>query len=269
MWPNYRDVECVVEIENYEHWLPEANIQMPKVPGNRLNVTAYLRPRGGGQNTPLRANKFKFDLSAVSHEPGVCMNYPRLSSTSEGSVPNDPNPDLRLALNGQTGHVSDDGQEVLADRVVNLRGQDSASVFVDSYDFGGYANLQVKCELEDGRELAGVLHTSDGEIVDITVPKRSEGSKIADSWRAKYNLGPNDAEDLDEKPVGDTNKGDGFSNYEEYRGFIVDESHIRTDPTVKDIFIRSELGSAGEAGVSLFSKDTDLEVVLLHQGRHA
>lgn len=260
MWPNYRDVECVVEIDKYDKWLPEANIRAANQPGSRLHVDAYLRPKDGGANLPLHARQFRFSLSNTSHEPGVAMNYPMLTKGENQQVPDDPHPDIRMALHLGSGELRDEGQEADVKPVANLRGQDSASIFVDAFDYGGYANLKVVCELEDGREVAGVLHTADGAVVDITVPKRSNGSKIADSWREKYKIGPNDAEDQDLKPTGDDNHGDGFSNYEEYRGFVIKGTHIRTNPTIKDIFIRNRIGPVAERGLSVFAQDTDLNM---------
>jgi hypothetical protein len=261
MWPNYRDVECVVEIQKYDQWLPAANLAMPNLPGSRLSVKATLKPKDGGPKLALRANRFRFELSDTSHEPGVAMNYPRLSPRGDTPPPDDPNPDIKLALNGVPGEFLSEGQRALIKPVPDEElGHDWAQVFVDAYDFGGYANLQVVCELNDGREIPGILRSADGAAAtaDITLPKRSNGSKIADSWRSKYKLGPNDADDLDPDPVGDGNGGDGFSNYEEYRGFIVNGRHRRTDPTVKDIFILNKIGPAAQFGLFLFRDATGL-----------
>src|SRR5262249_10782071 len=63
----------------------------------------------------------------------------------------------------------------------------------------------------------------------------------------------------DDDPAGDSNKGDGFSNYEEYRGFVINAEHRRTDPTIKDIFIKNRLGPIAQRGINLFAADTMLK----------
>src|SRR5205807_6943701 len=73
-------------------------------------------------------------------------------------------------------------------------------------------------------------------------------------------LGVGDGDDLDPNPTGDGNAGDGFSNYEEYRGFVVNGRHVRTDPTKKDLFIRNRIGNAAVPGLRLFSDVTELAV---------
>lgn len=260
MWPNYRDVECVVEIKKYEDWLPAANLALPHLPGSRLNIKATVRPKDGGPKLALRARRFRFELAGASHEPGVAMNFPRLTARGDGAPSDDPHPDLKLALNGPIGELSAKDQKAFVAAAPDEQGQDSAQVFVDAYDFGGYANLQVVCELDDDREIPGLLQSTDGPTADITVPKRSNGSKIAEVWRKKYKLGPNDAEDADATPVGDGNLGDGFSNYEEYRGLVVNGKHLRTAPGVKDIFIRNKIGPAAQFGLFVFGDVTGLAV---------
>jgi hypothetical protein len=187
------------------------------------------------------------------------MNIPQLAQ-AETPPPDDPNADIRIGFNGMPGDYSKDGQKVLLKPITDdQQGHDWAQVFVDAFDFGGHANLQVVCELNDGREIPGILRVPGAEpTADITIPRRSAGSKIADAWREKYKLGPNDGDDLDPDPVGDGNAGDGFSNYEEYRGFVINGRHVRTDPTKKDIFIRNKIGPAALPGLDLFAAVTEL-----------
>ena len=120
MWPNYRDVECVVEIDKYDKWLPTANIAMSNLPGSRLHVDAYLRPKDGGPTLPLHARRFRFVLSDTSHEPGVAMNYPMLTKGENQQVPDDPHPDIRMALHLGSGELRDQGQEADVKPVTNL-----------------------------------------------------------------------------------------------------------------------------------------------------
>src|SRR5262249_20005196 len=83
------EVELVVQLADYENWRPEGSVD-ETTPGNHASVTAKLQKRGGG--TPdQRVKKFKMELLSVSHEPGVCMNFP-LNATAQSS----PKPDLQF-----------------------------------------------------------------------------------------------------------------------------------------------------------------------------
>jgi hypothetical protein len=258
MWPTFTDVECIVEIDKYEKWLPAANLVLPKEPGSKLWLKATLQPKEGKPALLVQARRFRFELVDSSCEPGVAMNFPLLGPAAETQPVDDPEPDLRFYLGLFSGTLSQRDQKAMVDPLPTLDGKDSARIAVDAFDFGAYANLTVVCELEDGREIAGILKT--GTTADITLPKRSDGSKIADSWRRKFKLGADDAQDGDDEPMGDKNLGDGFSNYEEYRGFVVGGAHNRTLPNAKDLFIRNEIGAAAAPGIWLFRDATDLKV---------
>ena len=260
MWPSYRDVECVVEIDRYAKWLPRAVVGAPGIPGSRLLVRATLKAKDGDPKAAPRAARFRFELADTSREPGIAMNHPRFGDDGAAVPKADPVPDLRLNLFGSDGELSDQAQKAAVRPVRNADGWDAAWVAVDAYDFGGWSHLHVVCELADGRQVVGVLKLPTGPTADIPLPKRSYGSKIADAWRAKYKLGTNDAEDGDDRPIGDQNRGDGFSNYEEYRGFVVNGQHVRTAPMKKDLFVRNRMGPAARRGLALFESLTDLDV---------
>lgn len=260
MWPTFRDVDCVVEIEGYEKWLPRGVVGSPTSPGSSLRVKATLEPKGPASKSPLHAVKFRFELDDTSHEPGVAMNSPRFGNDGSWVPDKDPNPDMKLSTGNLEGVLSNEGQKAVMKPINSNAGHDFAIAIVESYDFGAWSNLHVICELDDGREIPGLITLKNGPTADITLPKRSQGSKIADVWREKYKLGPNDAEDSDKDPVGDGNLGDGYSNYEEYRGFVVNGQHVRTDPTKKDLFIRNRIGAAAEPGLKLFADLTSLAV---------
>ncbi len=48
--------------------------------------------------------------------------------------------------------------------------------------------------------------------------------------------------DSEENPLGDGTKGDGFTRYQEYRGFVSMENHIRLDPSEKEVFVFDYIG---------------------------
>ena len=74
-------VELQVEIKdaasptNYDNWLPTGNLVDPEQPGNSLKFIARLMKPDGTPSTDT-ASSMKCTLAGVSHEPGVCMNFP-------------------------------------------------------------------------------------------------------------------------------------------------------------------------------------------------
>jgi len=80
----------------------------------------------------------------------------------------------------------------------------------------------------------------------IRIPYDQNRNHIADQWEKemgilKKNLAANS--DDDDKPT-DLNKnytGDGYTAYEEYRGFSENRKHIRTDPTTRDVMVCNTL----------------------------
>ncbi len=70
-------------------------------------------------------------------------------------------------------------------------------------------------------------------------------------------------DDAEHSPLGDgTTRGDGFTRYEEYRGFMVDGIHRRTQPdTQKDVFLCDE---EGEEQHPLGNEDFDQTGLTIH-----
>jgi hypothetical protein len=99
---------------------------------------------------------------------------------------------------------------------------------------------------------------SGAELASIPLPHRSTGSRIARAWAERQKLSGSDAEDLDAMPAGDGNAGDGFSNFEEYRGFVENRDHVRTKPARKDFFVQNAIGARALPGLMLFTDLTQL-----------
>lgn len=246
--PEFDDVELRVEIEGYEDWLPLGNIASPDQPGGRLAVRAKLVPRS---EKPLpRARRFRFELTEVTREPGVAMNWPHTPGDDEGPFP----PDLRFAEKAPGRSDS----EALAWEVEAPGPVVEATL--ESLDFGAAGTLLVKCTLEDGRTLIGRIEREGEDLRLIPVPYRRPGSLIAEAWRRQHQLDEGDAADRDLQPVGDGNEGDGFSHYEEYRGFVHGGRHLRTDPHRKDLFVLNAYGPEAVPGLQLLARISGLDV---------
>jgi hypothetical protein len=272
-WPEWADVELEVTIEvinegvsspkiSFGTWRPEGNTADPGQPGPRpLKIIATLRPKEGATPSvppkPLpEVRRFRFELANTSQEPGVCLNWP--SPRGETIPREDPEYDLRfVATVPQAMVVSPRRQKA---GVRPLPGENpqlpSGWVFLECFDFGAYADLRVYAELADGREIVGYLETDGKKEYLIRIPERTAGSRIAEHWKETKKVRDDDAADQDDQPTGDGQKGDGFSVYEEYRGFRVNGAHVSTDPAVKNLFVRDANGGPVGAACRLLETNT-------------
>ena len=239
LWPEYDDFELRVRIAGYDRWRPFGSIKAPKQPGNHLVARATLVPKKPGAVTIPEVRQFRFELAGTSREPGVCMNFPLHAKDSD--------PDLRLAAATTTpGAVGPQGQSLEIE--LSLRdtgGRPYAEARVDSYDYGGRAELRVTAELEDGRVIVGRLEgaTAVG-AASIRIPKRTRSQWIADAWHEEHQTqGLGDYDDSENEPVHDGHKGDGFTYYEEYRGFAENGEWIYGSPRRRDMFVYQDSGN--------------------------
>jgi hypothetical protein len=111
----------------------------------------------------------------------------------------------------------------------------TARVTLDCWDYGGFT-------------LTRATHA--GAVANLHIPLDDNGNWIADGgWKvgslAVADTGGLSSEDSDLTPVGDGLSGDGLTRFEEYRGFMVQGVHTRTDPSVKDVFAFSEFLTLG------------------------
>jgi len=257
-WPDWNDLEVRVEIEDstnpddptnpgasYADWRPEGNLETPDQGGPRpLRLKATLRPKSESPTPEQLAamppvRRFRFELADTSREPGVCMNWP--SPAGESFPKEDPEFDLRfIATIPQAMELSPKKTKA---GVKPLPGEDpdlpSAWVLLECFDFGAHANLQVYADLADGRVIVGHMKVGEDKRYLIPIPDRPLGSLVARKWRDDQQVTGPDSDDVDDQPEGDGQKGDGFSVYEEYRGFRVNGAHVSLDPEVKDLFVRN------------------------------
>jgi hypothetical protein len=134
-------------------------------------------------------------------------------------------------------------------------GSGSASPTTASVAFdgtSGVATLEFLCEDYGG--FATLNATADTWSFSQRLPVKAEDSNLPkNGWKTWsdndiLNPGLSDSEDEDTIPAVSGNPpdgkiGDGLSNYEEFRGFIVREQHRRTNPFKKDLFMSSNLAT--------------------------
>jgi hypothetical protein len=248
--PEYKDVELVVELEGtmpgtgtvrYDQWIPRGTLT--GAAGSRMKIKANLQSTDGGP-VKLKVGMFVFKLSEVSREPGVCMNFPRVASAGGTRFA----PDLKFA---PTGGCDAERQQLELPATLEDPGFPRAEARVDCFDYGAWGNLTVTAELEDGRVITGHLK-NDNSMIVMPLPKHAAGSHIADAWRARQKITAGDEDDAEELPRKGEAPGDGFTLYEEYRGFAENNHHIEGDPVKIDFFVRNYIGADAAAGINLF-----------------
>lgn len=252
--PEFDDVEVEVTIDDYAKWRPLGSVAKPATPGNHLVARAILKPKEGQAQVLPKVKSFRFALLDTSREPGVCMNWP-LGAT-------DKDYDLRLAAAPAfAGTVADNAQKIdIETTQEDEHGHPFVLAQVDSYDFGGRATLTVTCTLADGREVVGVMKGQGKDEEFIRLPKMKAPGWIADIWRKQHNVENLADDDDDEKVEGQKDNGDGYTLYEEYRGFVVAGRHIEGDPKRKDFFVLNLIGADALPGINLFEQLSELRV---------
>jgi len=229
-------VELEVRCPGYEKWRPTAT-KDSAVPGRGraygpgLNFAAELRRTDGRKNGPLpKIASLEWRLSGTSREPGIAINFPYKSD--------DRRPDMEIVAADLTPPEDETAQAVVLHTPTGRVHE--ATVF--PYDWGGWTTLRVTARLVDGRLIEGILRggAHGNELKSIRVPATTPGSKIAWSWLREFcPHWKSDADDEDKIPAGKPGvDGDGYSVYEEYRGFYgAFGDHESTDPKKKDLFV--------------------------------
>lgn len=228
------EVEVIlIPQEGYDKWMPIAGLSEDK-PGNQLRVKVELRKKGTDQK-PLwtTADKFTFQLVDTSHQPGTCLNWPPPEQTKSPAdfdfkIDKDQNPDLDVKPDGQSATSKKPDLQQM-------------SIWISSYDWGGWSKLKVLVDLSNGQPVTAYLQNKP-DTTQLKIPKDDNENHIADEWEKQFK-DKNPKADDDKLEYQELAQGDGLSLYEEYRGFMVaGGAHIRTDPNVPDLFVYDQDG---------------------------
>ncbi len=245
--PVFDNLEVEVTIEGYDDWRPKGTVSDPKKPGNDLVARATLKNKDGSTAELPPVRRFTFELKNTSREPGICMNWPLNAKDNDL--------DLRLVGGLMGGELSKEDQKLVVTTVPkDEQGQPYTEAKVDSYDFGGRSELRVTCELQDGREITGLIKNEKGEEDLVRIPKMDGPGWIAEGWLKKKGVTDLADNDDEEQVEGQDYKGDGFTLYEEYRGFVENGVRVEGDPKKKDLFILNLADVATRSGISLFEQ---------------
>lgn len=246
--------------DNYDDWVPQGppvnadNAQNPL--NNKGNTLAFhvriTDKKSGKEVTDLHPFSVRYLLDHVSHYQGYCMNYPE-----KGAAGNDDQPDLQW-----DSLYYKNNEHYTAKTATTLTSKDKEGsrlgAVITSYDYAAFGELSAHVHLnDDDIDLEAHLKGSPDELV-ITIPKDENRNKIADKWEKDVSMyGKTSDADFDEDayPKNQRRNGDGYTLFEEYRGFKVENNlvpqdshetfkngHLRMDPNYKDIFIWDEDG---------------------------
>jgi hypothetical protein len=224
--------------EDYKKWLP-------KVTGNTITFDVELRDPEGGKAKEKTA-QFEIELLETSRHPGSTMNSPWTGVDPDLKILKVNNPALLdISAEGQTAKTA--------------KGLKSASITVSSFDGAAMGKLTVLARI-DGEDTV-LTAQLDSHLTEVSIPYDPDGNAIADAWEeANDVLGKPIDSDEDAEPQGDGHNGDGLTVWEEYRGFLEDGKHIRTNPKQKDLFICDTYGGRSKRGINRFAALTKLAV---------
>jgi hypothetical protein len=153
---------------------------------------------------------------STSRYPGRCTNY-----GARAPLAADEPLDYELAQSATTITVNGVARQTFA---------------LTSLDCGGIAVINV---------------TVNGQSYLVTVPQDSNLNGIPDIWENQFcpnNACPVGNEDNDTGPLSGTPIGDGIGAFDEFRGFIVSNVHVSTDPRQRDLFAHLVNPQCGPAG---------------------
>lgn len=230
-----------------DNWVPE-NPSM-------THVTAQIFEKRNKRWVPSSSPReitFKFDQGYHSQEKGECLNSGK-ETTFDLFFDPAKNPTL-IPLDQAAKYCS----AMKTKNKVTRK-----TILVSCEDWGAFSRIAAEadgcCKLRRvGTELEECTDEIGKETEGcclVSVPKDDNRNQIADGYEDPIpGPKPRAKDDKDEQPVGNGKPGDGFSAYEEYRGFRVRgisfslssstvnslnifSPHIRTSWTIKDLFI--------------------------------
>jgi len=206
------------------------------IPEDDNTVDAFLE-----WDASVKPEAIQWELTDVSSEPGTCMNSTSAETTK----------DLEFAEEakalGYTLTKTDDG--FMAEKTTDIKAL-VEHITINSKDFGAYGHLIGRIKVN------GIWFDARQEEMgtySLPVPWDKNENSIADKWEKDMGIFDRNYPatwDYDPFPGGQRSNGDGFSLYEEYRGFMeqghvfrdgkhetVKDGHVRTDPMYKDVFV--------------------------------
>ena len=208
----------------YDQWIPAPVDDTRFGLGDYVGFTARILPKEEGKPAPL--GKIHFWLCDMSREKGICSNNPLDGGTED---------DLRFVPGA--GLIIDPANPLHA---YTEKACTQATVMIEATDTGAYGRLQATCD-----ELGLVAEDDRTKLQWISIPLDDNHNHAADAWEKSLGIYGNNylpTDDDDDQPANQRRKGDGYTFYEEYRGFMTLDKFVRTDPRKKDLFVHDPDG---------------------------
>lgn len=222
-------------VEKPEAWIEYEQEGEDWVPEDDNTVKAKI-----SWKEDLKPSELRLTLYDISEEPGTCLN-------SEDS---NTDPDLEFDNQNITQRfiIKKSGKTFIATKQDPSSPEES--IIIRAGDFGAYGKLKAEIKVFGTWYQAAARPFA---LAYLPVPFDKNENFIADKWEKDVgvyssNLPPE--WDEDPYPAHQKNNGDGFTLYEEYRGFReeghvftkvdheqVKNGHVRMDPMYKDVFI--------------------------------
>ena len=207
--------------EANKSWIPQVD--------KTIKIKAYLK---GKEKSPVH---WRFTLYDLTTETDVCVNCDKLSGDALFD------PDLEFDESANSGKFKKPERVGNNSWVIETsKPVEKITVVVKATDYGAWGKLKAEAEFSDDSWVEAKVE--DKNEYRITIPYDEEGglNYIADQWEKnnKLTLGQSPKTDDEDSPHSDY-EGDGFTLYEEYRGFSVKGYWSRTSPKDKDLFVHA------------------------------
>ena len=256
--------EAIIEPDSpalYDVWIPKGmsinpdSIAMAKankedLVGNALLFNIVVRDKETKKPiaTPWKAN---ITLGKISHNKGWCMNYPPADEA-------DAKADLRFDQHVPKSMFTKlNDSEFTTTSTPNEKG-----ILVNSYDYASYGTIAAKVTLADGTELEAHSDKDPGKTA-WRIPKDDNNNDIADQWEIDKKIKDNNySPGWDEdKCDGNCHSGDGFTLFEEYRGFVIMDdkknrvfSRLQPDKRKLFVYLKSGTENLTLQGIKMFEQ---------------
>ena len=236
----------------YEQWMPEGYRSKVDKHGNFIDVKIKVDSKKHPNDDFTSQIKYviwELPTKEVSRVPGYACNAPTEWVSQVNEVDDEINRKADMQLR-RVGEQPDTTKETLIDTTTVNNNNNTIRVY--SFDWGGYANLKAHVFFMDGSDTYALTRTQKADF--MTLPLRDGDSKVATYFK-KINkvLDKKDTDDDEKIFDEDQYPGDGFTLYEEYRGFMEKNKHIFGDPKAKDVMIYDDIKTNRvQDGISMY-----------------
>ncbi|MBI3304314.1 MAG: hypothetical protein HYZ72_19790 [Deltaproteobacteria bacterium] len=214
--------------------LPEIDAVMDVKTDDRSEYWHFVPKPRGKVSFSVRSNfpvRFHFTLKEVSRFPGYATNaniddaffWRYTLEHLKGKYKND---DPDLVFDPEDFEDREVWKKATKDTVETVKELKSISLPVTAMDFGAYGRLKVEAKAKCGATQPVKILVGGQEQDSVTIPMDQDNNLIADrmdkphNGKTEWGYKGDPGRDDDDTPKGDGAPGDGFTVFEEYRGFV-------------------------------------------------